>query len=663
MNPADHPSVYVAGYLALYGADESDELNIDRKDIRAAIPTPAPLPINIDHRRDCTVGAVLALIDDEHGLFFLGKINCPVMVRTLETAASQEIFSELDNLKPDDKLLYIITNYLPSVSLSSRRLAPGETADETFLAHVALCLLGKRIGTIVTYDLTPEEAIEPFRKLSPNSKATLLSQGKETERLLGEMVWYPSKNAITKALLGTAVNNMLLRDRWQIISERRRMAGITGQKYLQASSFTALTDSMTSNNVSVTHPICENANPGNIQKDEEMQVCISPAQTSETLNAGVLSGCNDFHRLPHSDPASRSDQTNLQSLIEPSMNTQSSRPPGDDFIWVPIKSYNQLVSRNASQPTNIPDIAITSNQPPFIPPALMNTSISGQHSIPSGYAQYGYPTPVGTHNSLLPLGPVNQMGGFQYGPQVYPLSYGQSPLEAKLTALLECMTKEKRPVDEEHRGDDMHTTREERGRRGRKRPYEFDRSIESDLYYPGEFRRSNFSPPQASSMKYEETTGGRHDLSQTGPVLNSLMGAVTSLQKEVERLNGGNLPISNAQSSYGVPNGMHAPVYYSYPPPGTHPTVSWPMGVERPMPSTEGKTSTNSTVIPVPVSDPEAGRNVPITATISQERSDGIQKESIEQSRDTMNASAVAGIHRTSDAGVDVFINQMMAHQ
>lgn len=62
-------ALYVAGYLALYSKDEG-ELNITPEIVRSALPPTSKIPINIDHRKDCVVGEVIAIIEDIRGPFF-----------------------------------------------------------------------------------------------------------------------------------------------------------------------------------------------------------------------------------------------------------------------------------------------------------------------------------------------------------------------------------------------------------------------------------------------------------------------------------------------------------------------------------------------------------------------------------------------------------------
>lgn len=84
--------VYVGGYLALYGMGDEGELVLTREQVARALPPAAPLPINIDHASACEVGAVLALADDDAGLFFVGVINCPQLADTLAGVAHPAFF-------------------------------------------------------------------------------------------------------------------------------------------------------------------------------------------------------------------------------------------------------------------------------------------------------------------------------------------------------------------------------------------------------------------------------------------------------------------------------------------------------------------------------------------------------------------------------------------
>ncbi|RXF26813.1 hypothetical protein EG874_16910, partial [Enterococcus faecalis] len=119
------------------------------------------------------------MVDDDRGPFFLGVVNCPQLGAVLARAVGPDFFGDM-RLSDEERLLYLLSNYLPSASLSSRRLAPGEAPDETLFAHVALCVIGRRVGTIVVYDASPEAAVAPFRQLSARARSELLARAAES---------------------------------------------------------------------------------------------------------------------------------------------------------------------------------------------------------------------------------------------------------------------------------------------------------------------------------------------------------------------------------------------------------------------------------------------------------------------------------------------------
>ncbi|ARS01812.1 capsid maturation protease [Macacine alphaherpesvirus 3] len=319
--------IYVAGYLALYGGGDAGELALDPETVAAALPPAGPLAINVDHRARCEVGRVLAVVDDPRGPFFAGLIACAQLERVLETAASAAIFERRGPpLSREERLLYLVTNYLPSVSLSTRRLEEGEAPDNTLLVHVALCAIGRRLGTIVTYDTSLDAAVAPFRHLAPDSREILRREAAEAELGLGGRVWAPGAEALTRALLSTAVNNMMLRDRWSLVAERRRQAGIAGHTYLQASEKFGLWG----------------AGPGDSPPDGVYKRRSSGA-AGPGRDASV--GAPRTRDLPSDVP-------------EPEMNPASAgaaapapKPPGDgSYLWIPAAHYNQLVAGHAPGP-------------------------------------------------------------------------------------------------------------------------------------------------------------------------------------------------------------------------------------------------------------------------------------------------------------------------
>ncbi|ARS02770.1 capsid maturation protease [Macacine alphaherpesvirus 1] len=325
---ADRPvPIYVAGYLALYGSGDSGELALDPETVAAALPPAGPLAINVDHRARCEVGRVLAVVDDPRGPFFAGLIACAQLERVLETAASAAIFERRGPpLSREERLLYLVTNYLPSVSLSTRRLEEGETPDNTFLVHVALCAIGRRLGTIVTYDTSLDAAVAPFRHLAPDSREILRREAAEAELGLGGRVWTPGAEALTRALLSTAVNNMMLRDRWSLVAERRRQAGIAGHTYLQASEKFGLWG----------------AGPGDSPPDG-----VYKRRSSGATDPGHDASAS----APRAhDPPSDVPEAEMNPAPPPA-GAPTPKPPGDgSYLWIPAAHYNQLVAGHPPAP-------------------------------------------------------------------------------------------------------------------------------------------------------------------------------------------------------------------------------------------------------------------------------------------------------------------------
>uniref|UniRef100_A0AAU0K886 Capsid scaffolding protein n=1 Tax=Anatid alphaherpesvirus 2 TaxID=3080522 RepID=A0AAU0K886_9ALPH len=632
VDAAEYPAIYVAGYLVLYGKDASGELALTREDVRAAIPPPSPLPINIDHRHNCTVGVVLALADDETGLFFLGKIRCPLMATMLAAAASSEIFGESrDRLDPAEKLLYLVTNYLPSASLSSRRLAPGETPDETFLAHVALCLLGRRVGTIVTYDTSAHQAVAPFRLLGAASRRRLLADAEETENALAaDATWNPSEKALSRALLGTAVNNMLLRDRWRLVAERRRQAGISGHRYLQASARAKLEVGASDGAEGGTESAREEDPDGETAASDGLQKRrVDPGDAISHQAEGFCSHtAPGVGRGPSEDPKHASAPDDFSSEPVPT-NAESAEiamsvpsgpsPPGEDFLWVPVSCYNQLIAGHnptASRQGVAQDDKTTggpAGHPAQQQAVLGQAPFAPQHPIPVYYAPYGPPS--APHYGPGPYWPGSQV---TQPPSIFAAPQHAHPqdgrrLENRIAALLDAMENDRfsgsRSAGPQGRGggDDGPAggyggqpsyyggdrgqgggpLGSSQARRGRKRQHDWDaRPDSAEPYYPGEGYPPERGEPPLSTYRGDGGTAayprrqydgddGYHRRIRMGggggqdETLAGLMGAVTSLQREVERLRGGGVPTA-AGATPGHPHPPHA----QYP----HPQAQGAMG-------------------------------------------------------------------------------------
>nr|BCB65318.1 capsid maturation protease-like protein [Walrus alphaherpesvirus 1] len=446
INDDNHP-IYVAGYLALYDMGDTGELTLTRAAVQAALPPASILPINIDHKSKCIIGAVLSIVDDPKGPFFLGMINCPQLGNVLSSSVNADFFGPKKNkLSKVEQLLYLVSNYLPSASLSSRKLFPGEDPDDTLFAHVALCVIGKRVGTIVTYDITPEAAIAPFKHLSSNSSTSLLTQASETELKLSSTQWNLNEKLLTQALLSTAVNNMLLKDRWELVSNRRKEAGITGHVYLQASAQFGLVDG---NDVLTGAEFGETTDSGAIEKgNTDSVVCHSNSNSARLISDFCVA------------------QQLKETIAMASQNTpiSSKTSANSDYILVPSAQYNQLIVSQHAQQVPIPHMPYTQPASMVAPHMLAPYS----SPVPSHISAYNYPT----HHSNL---------------------------EAQISALVGALTAERKSFKP---GDFSETFQRSpqysHDRRfSRKRKYDWEVNNQRDdfdhIYYPGEH------PPKFSS--------------------------------------------------------------------------------------------------------------------------------------------------------------------
>nr|QCY53643.1 capsid maturation protease [Human alphaherpesvirus 3]QCY53697.1 capsid maturation protease [Human alphaherpesvirus 3] len=528
-------ALYVAGYLALYSKDEG-ELNITPEIVRSALPPTSKIPINIDHRKDCVVGEVIAIIEDIRGPFFLGIVRCPQLHAVLFEAAHSNFFGNRDSvLSPLERALYLVTNYLPSVSLSSKRLSPNEIPDGNFFTHVALCVVGRRVGTVVNYDCTPESSIEPFRVLSMESKARLLSLVKDYAGL--NKVWKVSEDKLAKVLLSTAVNNMLLRDRWDVVAKRRREAGIMGHVYLQASTGYGLARITNVNGVESKLPnagvINATFHPGGPIYDLALGVGESNEDCEKTVpHLKVTQLCRN-----DSDMASVAGNASGISPQPP-----SGVPTGGEFVLIPTAYYSQLLTGQ----TKNPQVSIGAPN-------------NGQYIV----GPYGSPHPPAFPPNTGGYGcPPGHFGG-PYGFPGYP---PPNRLEMQMSAFMNALAAE--------RGIDLQTPcvnfpDKTDVRRPGKRDFksmdqreldsfssgesQMDGEFPSNIYFPGEptyitHRRRRVSP--SYWQRRHRVSNGQHE---------ELAGVVAKLQQEVTELksqNGTQMPLSRHTN---IPEGTRDP--------------------------------------------------------------------------------------------------------
>ena len=400
--------VYVSGYLALYDRD-GGELALTREVVAAALPPAGPLPINIDHRPRCDIGAVLAVVDDDRGPFFLGVVNCPQLGAVLARAVGPDFFGDM-RLSDEERLLYLLSNYLPSASLSSRRLAPGEAPDETLFAHVALCVIGRRVGTIVVYDASPEAAVAPFRQLSARARSELLARAAESPDR--ERVWHMSEEALTRALLSTAVNNMLLRDRWELVAARRREAGVRGHTYLQATMWAGLlpkSGASPAPGPSAAMAAPPSAAPGDyifVPAAQYNQLVVNqrPAPSLESQLGAIVSAAMDrrHRRSPSPEPRPPARKRRYDDYAQDNAYYPGEAPPPASDLAAVVSSLQREISHLRAQQLRYPTPYYAPATPPqLLPPGLPPGAVVGHaHQHPHHAAGALYP-PMYAHQPGL----------------------------------------------------------------------------------------------------------------------------------------------------------------------------------------------------------------------------------------------------------------------
>nr|pir viral proteinase - rabies virus [Lyssavirus rabies] len=384
--------VYVSGYLALYDRD-GGELALTREIVAAALPPAGPLPINIDHRARCDIGAVLAVVDDDRGPFFLGVVNCPQLGAVLARAVAPDFFGDM---RPSDeeRLLYLLSNYLPSASLSSRRL-PGDAPDETLFAHVALCVIGRRVGTIVVYDASPERAVGPFRELSAG-RSELLARAAESPD--AERVWHMSEDALTRALLSTAVNNMLLRDRWELVAERRREAGVRAHTYLQATMWAGLLPKSGASpgaRAQCGHGSPAERTPGDyifVPAAQYNQLVVNqrPAPSLESQLGAIVSAAMDrrHRRSPSPEPRPPARKRRYDDYAQDNAYYPGEAPPPRATSRAVVSSLQREISHLRAQHVRYPTPYYAPAPPQLLPPGAV---VGHPHPHPHHAAGALYP--------------------------------------------------------------------------------------------------------------------------------------------------------------------------------------------------------------------------------------------------------------------------------
>lgn len=416
--------VFVGGYLVIYANqdDAGEEYRLPREVAARALPVePGRIPVNINHNASCRVGSTIAVVDVEKGLFFLGAVSgslAPVMFKYVE----RDLFPASDgastgegavgdfptddatpaqSLSEQEKFLYLLSNVLPSLSLSSARLANGDPPAGDFFAHVALCELGKRDGTIAIYGSSPSEVLDAFSGLDGAAKQELerSAEAWTTSSRREEPV---DEAMVSDGLLRKFMNNAFLMDRGEYLRARRHLADVRRPKYLQAAETICLSAANSVSGGEAEFP-CEMRDPSaagggvdssalesggcgsvNQPAQESIKMCLDLYGTQ--IAPVAMNSASQQAGAPYSD--ARADPAAQVPSVKPP-NTH--RPPTGlgDMIYVPLETYNDLVVsaaqtrrsedhrqpwQRSAQPTN----PLQHSSPPILHKTGINSSSPAQ---------------------------------------------------------------------------------------------------------------------------------------------------------------------------------------------------------------------------------------------------------------------------------------------
>nr|AIA82762.1 capsid protein [Bovine gammaherpesvirus 4]QJC19164.1 capsid protein [Bovine gammaherpesvirus 4] len=231
------PTIIVAGFVDVLSYPKLDKsLFIDPALVSKYLPSPKPIPLNIEHISEAIVGWTLGLFKVTHGIFCVGAVTSQDFMSLLErmfpySEAAQTHKKSL----PHNPILQMLHTWLPSLSLSS--LHPDHTpppeANEMF-QHVALCALGKRRGTVAVYGPDITWAVSKFNSLTESEVKHILNQcqGVRLEDL-PDTDFHISSDILT----AKAIDASYIKERLELLRTDKGVASVRQPTYLKASEY------------------------------------------------------------------------------------------------------------------------------------------------------------------------------------------------------------------------------------------------------------------------------------------------------------------------------------------------------------------------------------------------------------------------------------------
>nr|WRQ97487.1 capsid maturation protease [Gallid alphaherpesvirus 1] len=528
--------IFVAGYLVVYDHQESAgrEYELTREQSKSALPVlPGTIPINIDHESSCVVGTVLTILDLPRGLFCLGVVSTALAPIFLSYVQDDALFANAEEgmvLTETEKFLYLLSNILPSLSLSSRRLEKNEVPGKDFFAHVALCELGRREGTVAIYGATASEAIGAFDDLSAPIKEQLYEIA--TREKCAEVPRELSRPEITRVLMKKFMHGAFLMDRGTCLKTRREMAAVYNPKYLQA-------------NEVITIGIKEHSEetPENAIKDRSVSTQTAPS--FDISESQQLSGQT---HVPAMESATCSGQF-LQTK-----NGASPSASREDMVYVPFEKYASLLAASARRDNDRRPVSpsrefsrrsrdSTHECSPgrdiwprgferhprlesFMGPGMNHTYRPALYEDPNFCGRFPY-IPYQSPASTYPVHPNYYSSNFgQFpGAGTYPIQYPslhEQTVVSRLDALISALEKN-------NKRDSEYSENNPRKRSART-------ISENDPYFPGEMVPAKKITTEQQLCEKKEPVGSG---------INDILQGILTLQKEVAGLKSA----SNADSS------------------------------------------------------------------------------------------------------------------
>nr|CAA73631.1 protease [Saimiriine gammaherpesvirus 2]CAC84312.1 protease [Saimiriine gammaherpesvirus 2] len=226
--------VYVAGFVDVVAYPKVDPvlyLNLD--DVSKCLPLTKPIPLNIEHLPESTIGHTIGLYAVTHGVFCVGVIHSEKFLHLTENLFSNSCVAQTTNkFLPYQPLLEMLHTWLPALSLSSLCPTAQNASNTDMFQHVSLCALGRRRGTVAVYSMNLEDAISQFCSISQAEVENIYEDSKNVDI---NCLPKPVFNIDPHILMAKAIDAGFIKDRLQLLQTDKGVAKIKKLTYLKAS--------------------------------------------------------------------------------------------------------------------------------------------------------------------------------------------------------------------------------------------------------------------------------------------------------------------------------------------------------------------------------------------------------------------------------------------